>query len=75
MNKLQIEDQSSPNSVYKFMVRSTDPNREGLSIVCLNVTAEAHRDWVDNINSILEAQKNFLRAIQSPIDYQKKGQQ
>lgn len=76
MNKLKIEDQSSHSSgSFKFVVRSTDPNREGLSIVCLNASLEAHREWMDNINSLLDAQKIFLRAIQSPIDYQKKGNQ
>lgn len=78
MNKLQIDDQynaSQPGGVYKFLVRSTDPNREGLSFICLPTTLDLHREWVENINTMLETQKNFLRAIQSPIDYQnqKKG--
>ncbi|KAG9340793.1 hypothetical protein JZ751_019984, partial [Albula glossodonta] len=28
--------------------------------------------WVQNINEVLEAQSNFLSALQSPIEYQKK---
>lgn len=56
----------------RFELRSTDPNRSDTSFVLVQTqSVEQYREWVDNINNILQSQHDFLKAIQSPIAYQK----
>lgn len=54
----------------RFELRSTDPNRSEKWLVQTQ-SVEQYREWVDNINNILQSQHDFLKAIQSPIAYQK----
>jgi len=54
-----------------FVVRSTDPRKPNLSYVCQALTAESRSEWVHNLRAILQTQRDFLKAIQSPIAYQK----
>lgn len=55
----------------QLLLRSTDPQRHELSFVLTTQTDEQHREWMDNITNILQTQHDFLKAIQSPIAYQK----
>lgn len=55
----------------RFQLRSTDPQRQELSYILATQTPEAHREWMDTITNILQTQHDFLKAIQSPIAYQK----
>jgi len=58
----------------KFIIRSTDPRNPGLGFSC-SVAEESsgprRQEWVDTITAILQTQRDFLKAIQSPIAYQK----
>lgn len=55
-----------------FILQSTDPNRpESFGLVCQDASQEVLDKWVTTINNILQTQKDFLKAIQSPIAYQK----
>jgi len=58
----------------KFIIRSTDPRNLGLGFSC-SVAEESsgprRQEWVDTITAILQTQRDFLKAIQSPIAYQK----
>jgi len=58
----------------KFIIRSTDPRKPGLGFSC-SVAEESNgprrQEWVDTITAILQTQRDFLKAIQSPIAYQK----
>jgi len=58
----------------KFIIRSTDPRKPGLGFLC-SVGEENNgprrQEWVDTITAILQTQRDFLKAIQSPIAYQK----
>jgi len=56
----------------KFILRSTDPKKPNLSYVCQAPSREAKDEWVSQLQDILQTQKDFLKAIQSPIKYQKK---
>lgn len=56
---------------YKFVIRSTDPRKPNLGFVCQPSSKENRHEWVSTIRSILQKQKDFLKAIQSPIAYQK----
>lgn len=53
-----------------FILKSTDPNR-CLSFVCQAASEELLDQWITTIKDILQTQKDFLKAIQSPIAYQK----
>lgn len=54
----------------KFLLVSKDPQKEG-SFLCQSSTQEERVQWVENIRAILDTQRDFLRALQSPIAYQK----
>ncbi|XP_033224250.1 kalirin isoform X3 [Belonocnema kinseyi] len=71
VNKLSLEDTSEDPD--KFVIRSTDPRKPGLGFVCIAADESGPRkqEWVDTITAILQTQRDFLKAIQSPIAYQK----
>lgn len=55
----------------RFMLKSRDPNQENV-IYLLQTGCSYDRDeWVCSIRSMLECQLDFLRALQSPIAYQR----
>lgn len=54
-----------------FVVRSTDPKKPGVAFACVAPTPELRAEWLSNLRSILQTQRDFLKAIQSPIAYQK----
>ncbi|KAL0129504.1 hypothetical protein PUN28_001638 [Cardiocondyla obscurior] len=72
VNKMSLED--SNDDPEKFIIRSTDPRNPGLGFCC-SVAEESNgprrQEWVDTITAILQTQRDFLKAIQSPIAYQK----
>jgi len=55
----------------KFILRSTDPKKPNLSFVCQTSSKENRDEWIGQLQQILQTQKDFLKAIQSPIKYQK----
>lgn len=55
----------------KFILKSTDPRKPNLAYVCQASSKENRDDWIRNLQFILQTQKDFLKAIQSPIKYQK----
>ena len=57
----------------KFIIRSTDKVKPGPGYICGAVEEGGPRrqEWVDQITSLLQTQRDFLLAIQSPIAYQK----
>ncbi|XP_023289652.1 LOW QUALITY PROTEIN: triple functional domain protein [Orussus abietinus] len=71
VNKMSLED--SADDPEKFVIRSTDPRKPGLGFSCAAVEDGGPRrqEWVDTITAILQTQRDFLKAIQSPIAYQK----
>ena len=44
------------------------------AFVCYGPNNEATCEWVDTIKQILQSQRDFLKAIQSPIKYQNEQQ-
>lgn len=55
----------------RFMLKSRDPNQEQVIYLLQTGCAFDRDDWVANIRSMLECQLDFLRALQSPIAYQR----
>lgn len=54
-----------------FVLSSTDPNKPQVAIACQTASQELQEQWFSTIKDILQTQKDFLKAIQSPIAYQK----
>uniref|UniRef100_H3BGL7 Rho guanine nucleotide exchange factor 25 n=1 Tax=Latimeria chalumnae TaxID=7897 RepID=H3BGL7_LATCH len=55
---------------FALMSRGTDGNSE--RYVLQAATPEMKQAWLSDISQILETQRNFLNALQSPIEYQRK---
>lgn len=59
-------------SADSFVLQSTDPNKpNSFGVICQDSSPENLEKWITTINNILQTQKDFLKAIQSPIAYQK----
>ncbi|KAG8189360.1 hypothetical protein JTE90_021863 [Oedothorax gibbosus] len=71
VNKMSLEERSEDHDPTKFVLKSKDPLQAGLAFVIQGKTAEDRNEWVSNIRAILDTQLDFLRALQSPIAYQK----
>ena len=71
VNKMALIDKSDDGDPTKFILKSKDPQQEGVAFVCQGQTQELRDEWVSNIRAILDTQLDFLRALQSPIAYQK----
>ncbi|XP_044733840.1 triple functional domain protein isoform X3 [Chrysoperla carnea] len=67
VNKMAMEE----NQNGTFTLRSTDPRRPNLQFTCEASTPELRTQWLRTLHAILQTQKDFLKAIQSPIAYQK----
>ncbi|XP_048390770.1 kalirin-like isoform X1 [Stegostoma tigrinum] len=68
VNALNIEDKVD-NESCKFALRSHGTSER---YILQAPNTEIWQAWVCDINKALEMQRNFLNALQSPIDYQKK---
>lgn len=74
VNKMALVDRGQSlmgSDGHRFILKSKDPQQEGLEFLCEGVTKEDTVEWVANIRAILDTQLDFLRALQSPIAYQK----
>nr|CAD7440801.1 unnamed protein product [Timema bartmani] len=71
VNKMSLEENVDENDPCKFLIRSTDPRKPSLGYLCQASSKESQDEWVSTIRNILQTQKDFLKAIQSPIAYQK----
>nr|XP_024216575.1 triple functional domain protein isoform X4 [Halyomorpha halys] len=75
VNKMSLDEITSRDkddySNEPFIIRSTDPKKPGTSYVCLP-PPELRAEWLTNLRTILQTQRDFLKAIQSPIQYQNK---
>ncbi|XP_035225053.1 rho guanine nucleotide exchange factor 25-like isoform X2 [Stegodyphus dumicola] len=71
VNKMALEEHSEDGDPTKFVLKSKDPLQAGLAFVIQGKTTEDRNEWVSNIRAILDTQLDFLRALQSPIAYQK----
>ncbi|KAM7356678.1 trio Rho guanine nucleotide exchange factor [Cochliomyia hominivorax] len=71
VNKMQLDEW--PNN--RFLLKSTDPNRPDLNMICYAATIDSHREWLDTIRKQLQFQNDFLNALIRPIAYQQQQQQ
>ncbi|KAI5735919.1 hypothetical protein M8J77_024245 [Diaphorina citri] len=54
-----------------FLLKSIDPKKPALTFLCQAPTEESRSEWLRCLGLILQTQRDFLKAIQSPIAYQK----
>uniref|UniRef100_A0A182WHU9 DH domain-containing protein n=1 Tax=Anopheles minimus TaxID=112268 RepID=A0A182WHU9_9DIPT len=71
VNKMTLQDLSDQTSGNRFSLCSIDPRRSSLSYICTAPTPELHNEWLNTIHEILKTQNDFLKALVSPIAYQK----
>lgn len=71
VNKMSLNEKSEDGDPCKFILQSTDPRKPNLMYTCQGSSQASRDDWVATIKTILQTQKDFLKAIQSPIAYQK----
>ncbi|KAI4471045.1 rho guanine exchange factor-related [Holotrichia oblita] len=68
VNKLNLPEDSTNSD--SFTLLSTDPDKPTHGFVCQAATPELHKQWVATLENMFQRQKDFLQAIQSPIQYQ-----
>ncbi|XP_077458102.1 rho guanine nucleotide exchange factor 25 isoform X2 [Stigmatopora argus] len=56
----------------RFMLTSRNPDGSLVHFQLLASSPETCRAWVKDVVQILETQRNFLNALQSPIEYQRR---
>ncbi|XP_054168733.1 triple functional domain protein-like [Oppia nitens] len=71
VNKMCLIDKVDDSDPTKFLLKSKDPNMSEIAFLCQGSNKEVTALWVTNIRAILDTQLDFLRALQSPIAYQK----
>lgn len=54
-----------------FILRSTDANKPPTRFFLRASEPEMMQDWTNTISSILQKQTELIKALQSPIAYQK----
>ncbi|KAM9320958.1 rho guanine nucleotide exchange factor 25 [Gastrophryne carolinensis] len=65
-------EESMDNDSCKFTLTSRGPDRSLVRYIMQASTPEIRSAWVQDIGQILESQRNFLNALQSPIEYQRR---
>uniref|UniRef100_A0A8C8REW2 Rho guanine nucleotide exchange factor 25 n=1 Tax=Pelusios castaneus TaxID=367368 RepID=A0A8C8REW2_9SAUR len=60
------------NDPCKFALTSRGADRSSVRYVLQAATPETAQAWAADISHILETQRNFLNALQSPIEYQRR---
>ena len=68
---MELKEKFEGSDPTKFLLKSTDPTKPNIAFVCQGSSEEDKNQWVQYIRHILQAQKDFLKAIQSPIAYHK----
>ncbi|XP_050733039.1 triple functional domain protein-like isoform X4 [Eriocheir sinensis] len=71
VNKMNLQEKSDDGDPLKFQLKSADPHKPNTAYVCQGVTEDERNQWVSQIRHLLQTQKDFLKAIQYPIAYQK----
>ncbi|PSN40489.1 hypothetical protein C0J52_05229 [Blattella germanica] len=74
VNKMSLVEHVDDGDPLKFVINSTDPRKPNLSYTCQASSKEKRDEWVSALKSQLQTQKDFLKAIQSPIAWQNEQQ-
>ncbi|XP_063844125.1 triple functional domain protein-like isoform X3 [Scylla paramamosain] len=71
VNKMSLTEKVEDGDPLKFLLKSTDPHKPHLAFICQGASEDDRNQWVSQIRHLLQTQKDFLKAIQYPIAYQK----
>ncbi|KAG0715143.1 Triple functional domain protein [Chionoecetes opilio] len=71
VNKMSLIEKVEDGDPIKFLLKSTDPHKPNLAFICQGASEDDRNQWVSQIRHLLQTQKDFLKAIQYPIAYQK----
>lgn len=52
-----------------FVLESTDPKTSNVAFLCQASTPELQEQWLMTVRNILQRQRDFIMALQSPIDF------
>lgn len=66
---MALDDRAEDGDPMKFVIRSNDPAREELRIVCQAEDEDSKNRWIGIMKKQLQTQMDFLRALQAPIAY------
>ena len=69
---MALDDRSDDGDPHKFVIRSNDPARDELKIVCQAEDKDSRLQWIGIMKKQLQTQMDFLRALQAPIAYHSK---
>ncbi|KAI1278144.1 Kalirin [Halotydeus destructor] len=71
VNRITLIDSSPDGDENKFIIKSKNAQQETVAFVFQGCTRSDRDEWCFNIKAVLDRQLDFLRALQSPIAYQK----
>ncbi len=69
---MALEERHEDGDPLKFLIRSNDPARDELRIVCQAEDQESKDRWIGIMKKQLQTQMDFLRALAAPIAYHSK---
>jgi len=69
VNKMALEEQAQDGDPLKFLIKSNDPARDQLHILCQADDEDSKKQWISIMKKQLQTQMDFLRALQAPIAY------
>ncbi len=66
---MALDERVEDDDPLKFLIKSNDPARDELRILCQAEDAESKQKWLGILKKQLQTQMDFLRALQAPIAY------
>ena len=68
VNKMALDEKTNEDPL-QFLIKSNDPARDELKILCQAESEESKKKWLGILKRQLQTQMDFLRALQAPIAY------
>ena len=68
VNKMALDERTNEDPL-QFLIKSNDPARDELKILCQAESEESKKKWLGILKRQLQTQMDFLRALQAPIAY------
>jgi triple functional domain protein len=68
VNKMALDEKTNEDPL-QFLIKSNDPARDELKILCQAESEESRKKWLGILKRQLQTQMDFLRALQAPIAY------
>merc|ERR1719412_712893 len=66
---MALDERTDDGDPLKFLIKSNDPARDELKILCQAEDEDSKRKWIGILKKQLQTQMDFLRALQAPIAY------